>query len=130
MESDKDYLFKFKLKSGYHDVDIFDEHQTYLGFSWEINQQTHYFVFTVLPFGLSTAPSVFTKVVRSLIIYWCLHAIRVACFLDGGVDIEFGFSKSETKSKFVISTLVNAGFVTNKEKSMWEPIPGQVYLLI
>ena len=55
LECNKGYLFKFDLKSGYHHVDIFDEHQTYLGFSWEINQQTHYFVFTVLPFGLGTA---------------------------------------------------------------------------
>ena len=69
LESDKGYLFKFDLKSENHYVDIFDEHQTYLGFSWEINQQRHYFVFTVLPFGLSTAPFVFTNVVRPLIKY-------------------------------------------------------------
>ena len=121
LESNKGYLFKFDLKSGYHHVDIFEEHQTYLGFSWEINQKTHYFVFTVLPFGLSTAPFVFTKVVRPLIKYWRLHAIRIACFLDDGLGIKFGYSKSETSSKFVLKTLINAGFVTNKEKSVWEP---------
>ena len=121
LEGNKGYLFKFDLKSGYHHVDIFEEHQTYLGFSWEINQQTHYFVFNVLPFGLSTAPFVFTKVVRPLIKYWRLHAIRVVCFLDDSLGIEFGYSKSETSSKFVLNTLINAGFVINKEKSVWEP---------
>ena len=67
LEGNKGYLFKFDLKSGYHHVDIFEEHQTYLGFSWEINQQTHYFVFTVLPFGRSTAPcgSTINKVLTS-----------------------------------------------------------------
>ena len=86
--------------------------------SWEINQQTHYFVFTVLPFGLSTALFVVTKLVRPLIKYWRLHAIRIACFLDDGLGIEFGYSKSETSSKFVLNTLINAGFVINKEKSV------------
>ena len=56
LEGNKGYLFKFDPKSEYHHVDIFDKHQIYLGFSWEINQQMHYFVFTVFPFGLSTAP--------------------------------------------------------------------------
>ena len=120
MEGNKGYLFQFDLKSGYHHLDIFDEHQTYLGFSCEINQQAHSFVFTVLPFGLSTAPFVFTKVVRPLIKYWRLHAIRIACFLDDGLGIEFGYSKSETSSKFVLNTLINAGFVINKEKSVWK----------
>ena len=47
--------------------------------------------------------------------------MRIACFLDDGLGIDFGFSKSETTSKLVLNTLVNAGFITNKEKSMWEP---------
>ena len=45
------YLFTFDLKSGYHHVDIHSEHQTYLGFQWE----GRFYVFPVLPFGLSTA---------------------------------------------------------------------------
>ena len=45
----------------------------------------------------------------------------VACFLDDGLGIEFRYSKSETSSKFVLNILINAGFVTNKEKSVWEP---------
>ena len=32
LESNKGYLFKFNLKSGYHHVDIFDEQQTYLSY--------------------------------------------------------------------------------------------------
>ena len=60
-------------------------------------------------------------VVRPLIRYWRLHAVSIACFLDDGLGIEFGYSKLETLSKFVINTLNNAGFVINKEKSVWEP---------
>ena len=69
LKSNKGYLLKFDLKSGYHHVDIFDEHQTYLGIIWDINQQTHYYVLTPLPYEVSTALFVFTKVVRPLIKY-------------------------------------------------------------
>ena len=61
-------MFSFDLKSGYHHIEIAEEHQTYLGFSWNLqgSQSSRYFVFAVLPFGLSTAPCIFTKCVRPL----------------------------------------------------------------
>jgi hypothetical protein len=42
--------FIFYLKPGYHHIDIFPLHQTYLGFTWKFNNIETYFVFTVLPF--------------------------------------------------------------------------------
>ena len=49
------YMFSFDLKNGYHHVEIFESHQTYLGFSWKhsSSNQVKFYVFTVLPFGLS-----------------------------------------------------------------------------
>ena len=46
-----DFMFKFDLKSGCHHVDIYPEHQKYLGFRWDDNDEVHDSVFTVLPFG-------------------------------------------------------------------------------
>ena len=46
-----EYAFHYDLKSVYHHIDIFPEHRSYLGFYWN----TKYYVFNVLPFGLSTA---------------------------------------------------------------------------
>ena len=34
--ANKGYLFKFDLKNGYNYTDIFDFHQTYIGFSWAL----------------------------------------------------------------------------------------------
>lgn len=56
-----DYINRF-----YH-INIFQTHQTYLGFSWVFNGTTNYFIFTVLPFGLSSAPFLFTNIVRPLV---------------------------------------------------------------
>ena len=46
-----DYMFSSDLKSGYHHVDVAEAHQRFLGIEWG----GAYYVFTVLPFGLSTA---------------------------------------------------------------------------
>ena len=61
------FVFSFDLKSGYHHVDIFVEHRKYLAFSWDFGTgHARYFQFTVLPFGLSSAPFIFTKLLRPL----------------------------------------------------------------
>ena len=51
-------MFSFDLKSGYYHVEIFEGYQTDLGFSWKhfISNLAKFYVFTVLPFGLSSAP--------------------------------------------------------------------------
>ena len=46
-----DFIYSFDLKSGYHHVDIFDEHCQYLGFSWTEKGVTRFFIFLVLSRG-------------------------------------------------------------------------------
>ena len=67
---DKDYyLFKFDLKSGYHHIQIFPEHHKYLAFAWDFGTgKFRYFQFCVLPFGLSSAPFIFTKILKPLLL--------------------------------------------------------------
>ena len=62
-------------------TNVFEEHQTYLGFSWKIKNMVKFFVFAVVPFGLSTAPFVFIKVLKLLVKYWKFNLINVAYFL-------------------------------------------------
>ena len=65
-----DYFFKFDIHKGYYHINIFEPHVKYLAFSWIIDGQVIYFAYTVLVFGLSPAPFVFTKVVKVLIKHW------------------------------------------------------------
>ena len=61
------YLFKFDLKSGYHRIEILLEHRQYLAFAWEFGtRKFRYFQFCVVPFGLSSAPFTFTKILLPL----------------------------------------------------------------
>lgn len=60
------FLFKFDLKSGNYHFDICTQHQTYLEFLWGENLNC----FTVLAFGLTSAPFLFTKCLRLIVKYW------------------------------------------------------------
>ena len=121
LEGKKGYLFKFDLKNGYHHIDIFEPHQKFLGFSWIFKGNIKFFVFTVLPFGLTSATFIFTKVVRPLVKYWRLNSVKITCFLDDGIGIEYNYEEAKRKSEFVQQTLAKSGFTPNIQKSTWEP---------
>ena len=118
------YMFSFDLKSGYHDVEIFEGHQTYLGFSWKHSNsnQVKFYVFTVLPFGLlSSAPHVFTKILKPLEKHWRFQGICVAVFLDDGWGTEKDSQVCEVVTNAVRADFSKVGFVTNEDQSVWIP---------
>lgn len=80
------FLFSFDIMSGYHHIEIFPPHQSFLGFSWFYKGRVRCFCFKVLPFGLSTAPYIFTKLFRSLVSYWRQQGIHIVVFLDDGLE--------------------------------------------
>ena len=98
------FMFKFDLKSGYHHIEIFNKHQTYLGFAstYCSSKETKFYKFTVLPFGLSKAPHIFTKVLKPLENHWRRQNICIAISLDCG----WGISKIIIESKSA-SNIVN-----------------------
>ena len=104
--------------------------QTYLGFSWDIKGTTKYLAFTVLPFRLSSAPFIYTKVVRLFVKNWRLHAVKIACFLDDGLGIVYTYQDGLSYSNFLKSTLINSGFVPNVTKSVWIPCQRIIWLCI
>lgn len=65
-----EFFFTFDLKSEYYHVDIHPDCWRYLEFSWETGKVCKFYMFRVLPFGLSTACYVFTKLLRLLIKRW------------------------------------------------------------
>lgn len=119
-----DYMFSFDLKSGYHHVDIAHVHHTLLGFEWK----QVYYVFTVLPFGLSTACYIFTKLLRPLVRYWRMRGIRITLYIDDGLAVVNDHQKAVEASAFVRATLDNAGFTHHPEKSNWVPVQRLTWL--
>ena len=115
------YMYDFDLKSGYHHIEIHPDHQKYLGFSWDSGNGLKYYKFTVLPFGLSTAGHVFTKVLRCMVKHWREKSIRIIMYLDDGIGIEEDHDTALKHSVMVKQDLEDAGLIENVEKSNWEP---------
>ena len=117
------YLFKFDLKSGYHHIEIFPDHRKFLAFEWDFgNGVSRYFQFCVLPFGLSSAPYIFTSILKPLQKSWRSQGIPIAIFLDDGLGGGTDFVSAKVNSLVVHSDLLKSGFVPNEEKSLWEPV--------
>ena len=116
------FMYKFDLKSGYHHIDICQSHQQFLGFKWHLDGCVdRYFCFTVLPFGLSSAPYFFTKIFRPLVRHWRSLGIHLVLYLDDGAGCEKDFASTQSCSDTVRSDLVKAGLVANCDKSIWIP---------
>ena len=71
------YMFSFDLKSGYHHIEISQDHQTFWGFCWRAPDSNNevFYVFTVLPFGLSTAPYILTRLLKPLEKHWRIQVL-------------------------------------------------------
>ena len=66
IDCSQNWLFSFDIKSGYHHIDIFPPDQEFLGFSWSKDGVIRFHKVTVLPFGISTGPYIFTEVLKPL----------------------------------------------------------------
>ena len=116
-------MFSFDLKTGYnHHYEIFQEHTRFLGFSWVFGNRTRYFTFQVLPFGLSTAPYIFTKCLKPIVNLWRSRGIFIVLYLDDGWGRADSFVSCEAVAKAVKEDILEAGLVPNVEKSQWIPV--------
>lgn len=75
----------------------------------------------IFPFGLSSAPLIFTKLLKPLITYWRSQGIPRTRFFDDGVGAGSSLEAAKINSSLVRSDLSRYGFEINREKSNWEP---------
>ena len=88
----------------------------FLEFCWDMNGIVNYYVFKVLPFGLSTACYVFTKLLRPLVKHWCGRGLKTIIYLDDGIIAVKGEVEANIESRKVKQDLEKAGFIVNTEK--------------
>ena len=87
-----------------------------------------FYEFKVLPFGLSSAPYVFTKVVRQLVKYWRGRGYLILMYLDDGIGGDMSVERARILSDSVRQDLASSGFTVNDDKSIWEPTQKLVFL--
>ena len=108
------FLFTFDLNSAYHSISINDRSKSWLGFSLQVDGKVRYFVFNSLPFGLSTAGHIFSKVLRVVVI-WRENGHTIIMFLDDGIGGNTRYDKTLLSSTVARETLLNLGFASKTE---------------
>ncbi|KHJ78691.1 hypothetical protein OESDEN_21686, partial [Oesophagostomum dentatum] len=87
-----------------------------------------YSPFLMLPFGLSSAPMIFTKLMRPLLAKWRSHGHKIAVYLDDGLIWSNTAHRCEESIEVVKKDLEDAGFVVAEEKSTWVPVQKIIWL--
>ena len=123
-------MLKCDLISGYHHISIHEDHQSYLGFSWKFKNKIKYFIFLVLPFGLSTAGHVFSKVLRPMVTFWRAKGFRVIFHLDDDWGVESDFDSCSLWSNTVRRDLLSESSLSMKKKVNGVPLKSLLGLVL
>ena len=114
------WLTSLDLKDAYFHIPIHRESRRYLrflhlGVVWQ---------FKALPFGLNTAPRVFTKVTAPIAAYAHLHGISMHLYLDDWLINPESKEDSVRHTSWLLQLCARLGWVVNLDKS--DLIPSQV----
>ena len=74
----RDWMCKIDLKDAYLSVPMHRSNWKFLRFSWK----EEYYQFQTLPFGLTSAPYVFTKLLRPVAALFRQEGLRILVYLD------------------------------------------------
>lgn len=86
------------------------------------------FRFSFLPFGLSSAPRWFTKILKVVVTFFRQSGMRIAIYLDDFLLLNADKGKLAEEVKVVTTTLEALGFLMNFSKSILEPSQRLDYL--
>ena len=75
------------------------------------------FFFSVLPFGLGSAPYIFTKIMRTHVKFWRKQGIAIAVYLDHGIGADNDYKNYLENLSIVKQILILSGFIIDDEKS-------------
>ena len=123
-----DFLASVDLQDAYLHIPILRAHRKYLRIALLLDHQILHFQFTCLPFGITSAPRVFTKVVVVLTAALRLQGICVTPYLDDW--LVRGPSEAVLKQHLhkTLQMLDTHGFLVNLKKSSLDPTPVISYL--
>lgn len=112
-----DWMVRLDLKDAYLAIPIFPPHRKFLQFRW----RKQVFQFTSLPFGLSSAPWCFTKVLRPVVEYLRARGIRLILYLDDMLLLPQDPRLLRDQLQLAVNLLESLGFIINTKKSLLIP---------
>ena len=115
---ENEFACSFDISKAYYHVPINPKYSKY--FSFPFNNQN--FSFRAMPFGLCTAPYLFTKFISPILEHLrILHKIIIFSYLDDFLLLDKSETKLAEAIKITISTFEDLGFLINKDKSILIP---------
>lgn len=113
-----DFQAVFDLKSAYYHIKIREDQSHFLGASiTDAKGCPIFFKYLHLPFGLSSAVHVITKLWKPLVAYFTQKKIRFSIYIDDGRIVASSREEAEQALEFVYDTIAKAGWTLEKEKS-------------
>ncbi|XP_056408500.1 uncharacterized protein LOC130311793 [Hyla sarda] len=112
-----DWMVKIDLKDAYLTVPVHPSHHPYLQFLWK-NQKWQ---FQSLPFGLSSAPWCFTKLLKPVVAMLRSRGVRLIIYLDDILIMAQTLHLINLHTQWTLSLFTNLGFLINTKKSVLTP---------
>ena len=112
-----DFMVKIDLKDAYFTVPVWKNHQKFLRFVWK---ETMY-EFACLPFGLASAPRVFTKLIKPVVALLRQLGIRLIVYLDDMLIMAQSRDIALQHASTALDLLQGLGFMINYLKSVLVP---------
>jgi hypothetical protein len=84
--------------------------------------------FQCLAFGLSSAPWIFTKILKPIVSFLRKNGLRLIIYLDDILILNSSAEGAERDYLFTVSILENCGFLINVDKSVGAPSQTMEYL--
>ncbi|KAK6044816.1 reverse transcriptase [Cooperia oncophora] len=118
------YLAKVDMKDAYFAIPIHNDYRNYLCFHYE----DKLFRFKALPFGLSSAPYVYTRVTRHVARALRRKGLRLLVYLDDWIFIADSAKQLKQDLSCAITLFEKLGFLINYEKSQLTPSQSMEFL--
>ena len=113
-----DYQATFDLKSAFHHILIHPDFRKYLGFCIpDEDGVDHFYVFRVLPFGLSTAVQLLARMTKPICIFLANEGIRLSIYIDDGWILALLRELAAQHLSRTFEVLAQAGFIISPSKS-------------
>ena len=111
------YVGSIDLRHAYYSVSIAEEDQKYLRFIWK----EFYFQYSCLPNGLTSAPRLFTKLMKPVFATLRQYGYKNAGYIDNSLLIGDTEEECESNIKDTDTLLKWLGFVVHEKKSVFKP---------
>lgn len=111
------YLSSVDLRDAYYSIPIHPLSRKYLRFIWK----GELWQFKALPNGLSSAPRLFTKVLKPVLAYLRMQGHTVLAYLDDMLIVGKDMLSAHTATQATITLLSELGFIIHSEKSVLHP---------